>query len=149
MSVLRQASIEGQRLLALLGYGLLFAGVLTAGLSALAAALLAAGQSEGAHEALKPHFEAQTRIFWRAFWAWLIGLAGLMAGLTVAANGGFAVDLRALEIAVDSQRAWVALWTLAGSAVILAIGVAYAMLASALGFIRLASAGPIGETGEP
>lgn len=147
--MMRQASIEGQRLLALLGYGLLFAGVLTAGLSALAAVLLAAGQAEGAHEALKPHFEAQTRIFWRAFWAWLLGLAGLAAGLTVAANSGFAIDARTLDVAVDGQRAGAAIWTLAASALCLAAGVAYSLLASALGFINLASAGPIGETGEP
>jgi uncharacterized membrane protein len=148
VSALKQASNEAQRVLALLGYALLFFGVLTAGVSALAAVLLASGQRESASAVLRSHFDGQIRIFWRTFWSWMIALAVGVDSFVLAVNSGFGVDLSKAEIIVDDPIAQLALWALLGAIVVAALGLIYCLFASGLGFIRLASADSIGETGD-
>lgn len=151
---------EAERNLALLSYGLLGVSVFFAGITALVAVIIAYSLHNAATEELSRHFRFQTRIFWVGVVCILVTIvAAIVATLGAAGNllhtapppdlvrtmevFGYPVDLSGLRL---TPLVMTALAISAGSAL---FGALWMMLASAFGFIRLASSKHIGQTAHP
>jgi uncharacterized membrane protein len=148
---------EAERNLALLAYGLLGVSVFFAGITALVAVIIAYTLHDAATEELSRHFRFQTRIFWIGLASILVTVvAGVVATLGAAgallhtappadavrsiAVFGYTIDLMALRL---TPLVMTALAISAGSAL---FGALWMMLASAFGFMRLATSKHIGQT---
>ena len=138
--------------LAMLGYGLLFLSVFFAGLTALVAVVIAYSQKDAAPKRIRSHFNFQIRMFWVAL-ALTLGAAacasaGLGAGLgqivDVAAVTGFDnlgnVRIQLRDVTIDAGT--IAL--LAAAVVLGLLSTFWLIIASSVGFIRLASE-PVGQ----
>ena len=133
--------------LAMLGYGLLFLSVFFAGLTALVAVVIAYSQRDAAPKRIRTHFNFQIRMFWVAL-ALTLGAAacasaGIVAGLgqivDVAAITGFdnAYNLRVELSDVTIDGGTIAL--LAAAVLLGLLSTFWLIVASSVGFIRLAS----------
>lgn len=148
---------EAERNLALLAYGLLGVSMFFAGVTALVAVIIAYWLHDAATEELSRHFRFQIRIFWIGVAAIVLTvIAGVVAALGAAGNllhsappsdlvrtvevWGQVYDLSGLRI---TPLVIVATAVSAGSAV---LGALWMVLASAIGFIRLASSRHLGQT---
>ena len=131
-------SEEVDRNLALLAYGLLFAGVFCAGLSALVAVAIAYARRRQCTPLVASHHRFQVFIFWVGF------VPALLAGLCAMA----AVVSLVLGLLSDPGKPPVAgILGFAGLGVALAIAAGGWLMATSLfGFIRLASHQVIGQT---
>ena len=138
--------------LAMLGYGLLFLSVFFAGLTALVAVVIAYSQKDAAPKRIRSHFNFQIRMFWVAL-ALTLGAAacasaGIVAGLgqivDVAAVTGFDdlgnVRIQLRDVTIDAGT--IAL--LAAAVVLGLLSTFRLIIASSVGFIRLASE-PVGQ----
>ena len=151
---------EAERNLALLAYGLLGISMFFAGITALVAVIIAYALQSAATEELSRHFRFQVRIFWIGLaCVVLTALAGVMAALGAAGNllhaappsdlvrtielFGHQMDLSQLRI---TPLVITAAAVSAGSAI---LGMLWMVLASAGGFIRLATSRHMGETRHP
>lgn len=133
--------------LAMLGYGLLFLSVFFAGLTALVAVVIAYSQREAAPRRIRAHFNFQIRMFWIAL-ALTLGAAacasaGVMASLgdiiDAAAISGFdssgALKIEVADVTIDGGAI-----ALLGAALVLGLlSTAWLIVASSIGFVRLAS----------
>lgn len=148
---------EAERNLALLAYGLLGVSMFFAGITALVAIIIAYVLHDAATEELSRHFRFQIRIFWIGVAAVaLTVIAGLVAALGAAGNllhsappsdlvrtvyvFGREIDLSGLRMTPLVITAGA---VSAGSAV---LGALWMVVASTIGFIRLASSKHIGQT---
>ena len=148
---------EAERNLALLAYGLLGVSVFFAGITALVAVIIAYTLHDAANETLSGHFRFQIRIFWVGVVCILLTIvAGIVATFGAVGNllhaappadlvrtidlWGHVIDLSRLRI----TPLVVIAATVAGGAAI--FGALWMILASTIGFIRLASARHMGET---
>lgn len=151
---------EAERNLALLAYGLLGVSMFFAGITALVAVIIAYVLHDAATEELSSHFRFQVRIFWIGMAAIaLMVIAGMVAALGAAGNllhtappsdlvrtvyvFGREIDLSELRI---TPLVIIAAAVSAGSAI---LGALWMVLASAIGFIRLATSKHIGQTAHP
>ncbi len=151
---------EAERNLALLAYGLLGVSVFFAGITALVAAVIAYTLHDAANETLSRHFRFQIRIFWVGVAAIVLTVvAAVVAVLGAAGNllhtappsdlvrtisvWGHQIDLSGLRI---TPLVVIATTVSAGSAL---LGALWMALASAIGFIRLASTRHMRETATP
>ena len=138
--------------LAMLGYGLLFLSVFFAGLTALVAVVIAYSQREAAPRRIRSHFNFQIRMFWVALLLTLgaaaCASAGIVAGLgqivDVAAITGFDgagnVHVELSDVTIDAST----LALLAAALVLGALSTFWLIVASSVGFIKLASE-PMGQ----
>ena len=151
---------EAERNLALLAYGLLGVSIFFAGITALLAVIIAYVLHDAATEELSRHFRFQIRIFWIGMGAIaLMVIAGMVAAFGAAGNllhtappsdlvrtvyvFGREIDLSELRI---TPLVIIAAAVSAGSAI---LGALWMVLASAIGFIRLATSKHIGQTAHP
>lgn len=142
----------GDRNLALINYGLLFASVFFVGVPGLIAVIIAYSQRDAVTAAVRRHYKFQIRIFWIAF---ALGLLGTITAVWAAVMGigqlatfgfhsydaweGMTVDTR--DIRIDGN-----LVLLASATVISWLAMALWLIAApAYGFIRLASERRIGD----
>ena len=148
---------EAERNLALLAYGLLGVSMFFAGITALVAIIIAYVLHDAATEELARHFRFQIRIFWVGVAAVaLTVIAGVVAALAAAGNllhaspppdllnsvdvWGHRLDLSGLRLTPLVMTATV---VSVGSAI---FGILWMVLASTIGFIRLASSKHLGQT---
>lgn len=133
--------------LAMLGYGLLFLSIFFAGLTALVAVVIAYSQRESAPRNLRRHFSFQIRMFWVALLLTLgaaaCASAGIVSGfgqiIDVAAIEGF-TDVGDLEVRLSPVTIDAGTIALLGAAVVLGLlSTVWLLIASSIGFIRLAS----------
>ena len=151
---------EAERNLALVAYGMLGFSVFFAGITALVAVIIAYALHDAATESLSRHFRFQIRIFSVGMAAIILTVvAGVVAGLGAAGNllhtappsdlvrtidlWGHQIDLSGLRI---TPLVVIAAAVSAGSAL---LGALWMVLASAIGFIRLASSKHLGQTAHP
>lgn len=152
--------IEAERNLALLAYGLMGVSVFFAGITALVAVIIAYTLHDAATEELSRHFRFQTRIFWVGVACIILTvIAGLVAAIGAAGNLLHTappadlvrtVDLWGHQLDLSGLR----ITPLVIAAVTISIGSAlfgglWMILASTLGFIRLATSKHISETAHP
>jgi uncharacterized membrane protein len=140
--------------LAMLGYALLFASIFFAGFPALVAVVIAYSQRGAASSVVSSHFAFQIRIFWVAFALSLAaaacGLAGVIGGLgevlAMASITGWE-HLETLEIQLQDITIGARVIALLALAVGLGfISSLWLLCAPAVGFIRLASDRPMGDS---
>lgn len=151
---------EAERNLALLAYGLLGVSMFFAGITALVAIVIAYVLHDAATEELSRHFRFQIRIFWIGVAAVaLTVIAGLVAAFGAIGNllhqdvagyamgeidlWGHVIDLSRLKF---TPLVLISTAIAAGSAL---FGALWMVLASAIGFIRLASSKHLGQTAHP
>lgn len=148
---------EAERNLALLAYGLLGVSIFFAGITALAAIIIAYVLHDAATEALSRHFRFQIRIFWVGVaFVVVTVIAGLVALLGAAGNLLHSaapedvvrtVDVLGREIDLSGLRMTPLVITAAGVSVSSAVlGALWMVVASAIGFIQLATSKHIGQT---
>lgn len=151
---------EAERNLALLAYGLLGVSMFFAGITALVAVIIAYVLHDAATEELSRHFRFQIRIFWLGMAAIaLCAVAGLVAALAAAGNllhdaapadTVTQLDFGSRHIDVSDLRITPLVITAAavsgGSAI---LGALWMILASVIGFIRLATSKHLGQTAHP
>lgn len=151
---------EAERNLALLAYGLLGVSMFFAGITALVAIIIAYVLQDAATEELSRHFRFQIRIFWIGVAAFAVTVvAGTVAVLASAGAllhtapppdmvktvhvFGHGIDLSGLRI---TPLVVTAAAVCVGSAV---LGALWMVLASTIGFIRLASSRHLRQTAHP
>ena len=158
---------EAERNLALLGYGLLGLSIFFAGTTALVGVLIAYWLHDAATPELSRHFRAQVRIFWVTVILLAICVVMATAGLLLMIKGTLHHDLSELP---TQPRGWFGILVtrlsiaieapepngLATPRVLMLVSVVaglgaflWSILASAIGFIRLASSKHIGQTAHP
>jgi len=151
---------EAERNLALLAYGLLGVSIFFAGTTALVAVIIAYVLHAANNEELSRHFRFQIRIFWIGFACVAVTvIAGLVAALAAAGNllheavpadAVARIDIWGRHIDVSSLRITplvvIAAAVCGGAAL---FGALWMVLASALGFIRLATSKHLGQTAHP
>ena len=137
------------RALAMLNYGLFFSSIFFAGVPALIAVALAYSQKSKAPPLLRAHYRFQIGMFWTSF------LLALIAGLLFLTGMASAV----LEFISDNGGEWLGfpqlrqlrahgltLGLIIGGFLLAAFDTLGLMICSAVGFIRLASAPPLGKS---
>jgi uncharacterized membrane protein len=145
---------DSARNLALVNYGLLFAAIFFAGVPALIAVIIAYAQRDAAPPAIRSHHDFQIRIFWAAFVmtmaASACALVAVVSGLGALfeftrVNGLHGFDHIEIDLSRLSLDGRVVGCTVA--AVLLGVlTMIWLVAAPAFGFIRLASARPIGHS---
>ncbi|WP_374472679.1 hypothetical protein [Phenylobacterium sp.] len=151
-----QASDNSQNL-AMLGYALLFASIFFAGFPALIAVVIAYSQRGAASGMVGSHFAFQIRIFWVAFAVSLAaaacGLAGVIGGLGEVLAMAEVTGLDHLEtLEIQLQDITIGARVIALLALALVLGFLsslWLLCAPAVGFIRLASERPMGDSARP
>ncbi|MBX3480134.1 MAG: hypothetical protein KF842_07015 [Caulobacter sp.] len=140
---------ETDRVLGLINYGLLFASLFFAGVPGIVAVVIAYAQRGGASPQMHNHYRFQIRIFWIAFLLGLIaGVCGLWAVLDFAGqiwgNGQVSVDeASGVDINVEQMDLTPQVIGLfIASGVSLVLMTLWALVAPAVGFIRLITATP-------
>jgi uncharacterized membrane protein len=146
-----QRSEEVDRNLALLAYGLMFFAIFFAGAPALVAVAIAYARRGDADPSLRSHFGFLISIFWVGFALTLLaGLSGLAAVLFVIGEvirGVAAGQWDGFDAVVFSQmHVGVVVLFIAAAIVLGVLTAAWLMIASAYGFIRLASRRSISQT---
>jgi uncharacterized membrane protein len=141
------------RLIAFVGYVLLFIGVFTFGVPSVVALALALAHGHDTHPVLRSHYRHQVRIFWMGAFciigAVIAGFAG--SGVWLAALVGWAektsgVSTQSIGVSGAAQQAWIGGVMLATSISLVVFGAAWTLLQSLFGFLRLAGNRPIGHT---
>ncbi|MBI1408042.1 MAG: hypothetical protein GC145_18165 [Caulobacter sp.] len=140
---------ETDRVLGLINYGLLFASLFFVGVPGIVAVVIAYAQKGGATPMMRNHYRFQIQIFWIAFLLGLIaGICGLWAVLDFAGqvwgNGHVSVD-DASGVDIDIQQLDLkpqVIGLFIASAVSLVLMTLWALVAPAVGFIRLITAAP-------
>ncbi len=147
---------EVERNMALLAYGLMGVSIFFAGVTALAAVVIAYVLQNATTEDLSRHFRFQIRIFWVGVACLVVAaISAIVAGLGAAGNllhsappsdligrievWGFEADLSGLRITP------LVIIALSVSAAAAFFGGLWAMIASAIGFIRLATSPGMGQ----
>jgi uncharacterized membrane protein len=138
---------------ALAGYGLLFASVFMFGVPALASVALAYAHHGDAHLVARTHYRFQIRIFWTSvlLLALALGAAVVAGGVAIGKIIGFAQD-HLPGISGMMAQAHVSSWSgaatgglVAGSIGLFALAALWTLFASVFGFLRLLSNRPIGH----
>ena len=140
--------------LAMLGYALLFASIFFAGFPALIAVVIAYSQRGASSAVVGSHFAFQVRIFWVAFTLSLAaaacGLAGVIGGLGEVVGMAQITGLDHLEtvrVKVDDFTIGTRVIALLALALLLTfLSSLWLLCAPAVGFIRLASERPMGDS---
>lgn len=140
--------------LAMTSYALLFAAIFFFGATALVAVVIAYAQRGQAQGHIRSHYDFQIRIFWVAFVLALLaggtGLAGLVAGLgEVMASTSISLLGPDDGLQIDMSQARLdrpVLLLLGASLLFTGASILWLMIAPTLGFIRLASARPMGDS---
>jgi uncharacterized membrane protein len=139
------------RELALINYGLLFAAAFFAGVPALIAVVIAYVNRERAGPGLRAHYSGQIRIFWIGALISLAAGACLLGAVAVAAvrlfeigegSGWTASEMGLASALVDGPL----LGLLLGGLALAAVAGLWFMIASLVGFVRLASAPTMGQS---
>jgi uncharacterized membrane protein len=139
------------RELALINYGLLFAAALFAGIPALVAVVIAYVSRERAGPDLRPHYTSQIRIFWIGALLSLAAGACLLGAMAVAAvqlfevgevSGWTASEIDLASVLLEGPL----LGLLLGGLGLATLAGLWLMIASLVGFVRLASAPAMGES---
>jgi len=140
---------------ALAGYGLLFVSIFSLGVTGLAALILAYAVRGQVSPGVRRHISAQIVIFWVALVFFLICIGTAIAATVIEvddvvhANGdylkhlewfGGSIDVSGLRLVRD------VLGLVVTSVVAGLLGALWTLTASAIGFIRLATAGPLEVT---
>lgn len=146
------------RAIAFAAYGMLATSVLTAGLTGLAAVILAYVARDAVSPAVRRHLNALIGMFWVTFVLWAVcvgtGAAAVLREIDELANGSGAYlsKLQILAWTVDVSR-WRLVPEVLGLVAISVVsglaGLVWSFVAPALGVIRLASQHTTGVTGEP
>lgn len=155
-SVLQRTGAD--RGIAFAAYGLLAASVFTAGITGVAAVILAYAARGQVSPGVKRHLNAVIGMFWVLLALWVVcigtGLAAAIREVDDLAHGSavYMSKLRILGATIDVSR-WRLLPEVLGLVVTaLATGVAgvlWSLVAPIIGVIRLATSEPKGVTGEP
>jgi len=143
--------------LAMLGYALLFASIFFAGFPALIAVVIAYSQRDAAPRMVGSHFDFQIRIFWVAFALSLAaaacGLAGVIGGLGEVIGMASITGLDRLDtVQIELQDITIGAKVIALLALALLLtflSSLWLLCAPAVGFIRLASERPMGDSPGP
>jgi uncharacterized membrane protein len=129
---------DSERVMGLIGYGLLFSAIFFAGVPAIVAVIMAYTQRRSATPLLREHYRFQIQIFWIGMLLGLIaGICGLWAVLDVLADGRQmhdSVDASDLDFSPRVIGLFIA------SAVMLAVMTLWSLAAPAVGFLRLVTA---------
>ena len=141
------------RLIAFVCYILLFCGVFTFGLSSVVALALALAHHNDSHPIIRSHYRHQIRIFWLGAFC-LIGaaIAGFVgSGVWLVALIGWVekttgLSSQVLGMTASAKQAWIGGVMLAMSVGLIIFGLAWTLLQSLFGFLRLAGNRPIGHT---
>ncbi|MDO9335375.1 MAG: hypothetical protein EON95_04545 [Caulobacteraceae bacterium] len=131
---------DGERVMGLINYGLLFGAIFFAGVPGIVAVVLAYTQRGTAGPVLREHYRFQIQIFWIGFLLALIaGICGLWAILDVSGDllGRGSVDGDVKFADLDLSGGMIGLLIAAGVA--LALMTLWSLAAPAIGFIRLAT----------
>ncbi|HEX4183412.1 MAG TPA: hypothetical protein VHY34_09140 [Caulobacteraceae bacterium] len=147
-----QDSVDVDRNLALLGYGLLFFAIFFAGVPALVAVAIAYARSRDAGCTVRSHHRFQIYIFWVGFaltaLAALSGLAAVLTILIQAITSAMHTQLNGLDVVsyrpIQFSGA-VAAFSVAAVALGVLTGV-WLLITSSYGFIQLATHQPIRQT---
>jgi uncharacterized membrane protein len=136
------------RLVALGGYGLLFAAIFTFGASALAALALALFHRDDAQPLIRGHYRFQIRIFLIALLLLILSsMAALLGGgLALGQAMGF-VELRPGQVAAAAGggQAWTAGGLVLAAVLFAGLSALWTLAASGFGFLRLIANRPIGH----
>ncbi len=132
---------DTERVMGMIGYGLLFSAIFFAGVPGIVAVILAYTQRAAAGPAMREHYRFQIQIFWIGFLLALVaGICGLWAVLDVTGDlwrgGNIHGDVQVTDI--DMSREVIGLLIAAGVALVLMT--LWSLVAPAVGFIRLATA---------
>jgi len=142
----------GDRNLALINYGLLFASIFFVGVPGLIAVIIAYSQRDAVTGVVRGHYDSQIRIFWVAF---ALGILGTITGVW----GGLMGIGQLVSFGADHLDAWEGLafddsevhidGTVVGLLSITLVSwllmTIWLLVAPAIGFIRLASERRIGD----
>lgn len=132
---------ESDRMLGLIGYGLLFSAIFFVGVPGIVAVILAYTQRGSATPLVRDHYRFQIQIFWIGFLLGLIaGICGLWAVLDVAGDvwrdGDLQGDVQIEELDLNARV--IGLFAISGVSLLLMT--LWSLAAPAVGFIRLATA---------
>ena len=146
-------SEDVDRNLALLAYGLMFFAIFFAGAPALVAVAIAYARRGEAGPSLRSHFRRLISIFWVGFaltvLAALSGLAAVLFVVGEVVRGAVGGQWDSMDAVVFSQLHVGAVVLLIASAAVLGVLTAvWLMIASAYGFIQLASSRSISQTAD-
>lgn len=143
--------------IAFAAYGLLATSIFTAGLTGVAAVVLAYASRGQVSPAVKRHLNAVIGMFWVALILWVVcigtGLAAALREVDDLAHGSdvYMSKLRVLGATIDVSR-WRLLPEVLGLVVTALVsgvaGALWSLVAPAIGVIRLATSEPKGVTGQ-
>jgi uncharacterized membrane protein len=142
----------GDRNMALVNYGLLFASIFFVGVPGLIAVIIAYSQRDAVTGVVRRHYDSQIRIFWVAF---ALGILGTITGVW----GGLMGVSQLITFGADHMDAWEGLAfddsdvhinvTVVGLLSVTVVSwllmTIWLLAAPAIGFIRLASERVIGD----
>jgi uncharacterized membrane protein len=140
------------RLIALVGYALLFVGVFMAGVPSVVAVALALAHHNDTHPIIRTHYRHQVRIF-------LIAVVTLVAAILcgIVAGGLWIADIvgfieRMLGHSVDfmgmtptAKKAWIGGLFFITAIVLFVFGALWTLASSAFGFMQLITNRPVGR----
>lgn len=131
---------DSDRVLGLIGYGLLFSAIFFAGVPALVAVIMAYTQRRSAGPLVRDHYRFQIQIFWiGALLALIAGICGLWAVIDLFANAE-GRQMHDVVDASDLEFSGRIIGLFVGCAVALALMTLWSLAAPLVGFIRLVSA---------
>ncbi len=132
---------EGERVMGMINYGLLFSAIFFVGVPGIVAVVLAYTQRGAAGPAMREHYRFQIQIFWIGFMLGLVaGICGLWAILDVAGDlrrdGMLQGDVQLGDLNLTGG----VIGLFVASGITLALMTLWSLAAPAIGFIRLATA---------
>lgn len=141
------------RLVAFVCYILLFSGVFTFGLSSFIALALALAHQNDSHSIIRSHYRHQIRVFWVGALciagALIAGAAGSgvwMAVLISWVEQITGLSSQSLGVSAQARQGWIGGAMLTLAVVLLVFGLAWTLMQSLFGFLRLAGNRGIGHT---
>lgn len=131
---------DTERVMGLIGYGLLFSGIFFAGVPAIVAVIMAYSQRGSASPVLRDHYRFQIQIFWIGMLMGLIaGICGLWATIDAFTDAGGRQMHETVDVSdLDFSPKVIGLYIAAG--VGLALMTLWSLAAPAVGFLRLVTA---------
>ena len=146
-------SVQFDRGVAMVGYGLLVLSVFTAGLPALGALALAVAHSRDTHLITRTHYRNQIRIFWSGVLSFVLGILTGIAAAAFALSrfwDWLTVQFPWLETTVGrlvlpGDRVQVAGWLAVAAIVLFIFGVVHTLFSSLWGAMKLVRGRPIGH----
>lgn len=131
---------DTERVMGLIGYGLLFSAIFFAGVPAIVAVIMAYTQRGAASPVLRDHYRFQIQIFWIGMLLGLIaGICGLWAVIDVFTDAGGRQMHENVDVSdLDFSAKVIGLFIAAG--VGLALMTLWSLAAPAVGFLRLVTA---------